>query len=271
MAVDGVGADTTCFRVGSSFGHTVRMGDLGVGRAEGFVGERHLARVDAAFADVTEAPRKVCLGAKALGIGEVGAGRIICEHTGLSGCEPHLQHDRVQRGWLVAIDLQRFEQVAQAQLQAGHARMRAGELVSEPKAACRLDIQQQPHRLGDAVSALGRFLRTFCLLFCLLCRFHVCQAIGRKAQMTLDADTGARAMAGLRRVFVGELTMEQYMVEYKYLDDIKTFDGDGGSGGKDAPKISWNAYVARFWLGKITSRGSNKSRSRNHQAGGGVT
>jgi hypothetical protein len=104
--------------------------------------------------------------------------------------------------------------------------------------------------LVDNVSALGRFLRTFCLLFCLLCRFHVGQAIGRKAQMTLDADTGVRAIAGLRGVFSGELTKEEYMAKYKYLDDIETFDGDGGRGSKNDLKISWNTYVERFWLSK---------------------
>jgi hypothetical protein len=117
---------------------------------------------------------------------EAGVRGVVGEYTGLAGREAQLQHHGVQRRGFVAGDLQRLEQVAEAELQPGHARMRRGQRVREAQPARALDVEEQADRLADAVRAFGRFER-------LGCRQHVLDRfdLGQVQQREPGADHGS--------------------------------------------------------------------------------
>src|SRR5690606_20447299 len=88
-------------------------------------------------------------------VAEVGMGAIAGEHAGLGGGQRQAEHHRVQVGRVVAADALRFEQVAQAELEAGHARVRGGDLGGVAQPARGFDVDQQA-RHGGAGCACDR-------------------------------------------------------------------------------------------------------------------
>ncbi len=82
--------------------------------------------MDAAFSDEAQLPGHLRLGQEAVAVGHVRKRTVAGEHLGFSG----RQAQREQRGMHVArltVDAVGRKQVAQPQLQSGHARVRAGQ------------------------------------------------------------------------------------------------------------------------------------------------
>lgn len=115
--------------------------------------------------------------------------------------------------------------------------------------------------LAQRGGSLSAYLERFCLLFCLLCRFHQWQALERKAAMCLDREAALAALDGFRRVLDRTITFAEYKEKYAYLEQVMTHDSEGGEavindgaktvakrGALKAPKIPWFQYLERYWL-----------------------
>ncbi len=108
------------------------------------MGQSHLAGVYAALAGETEALGHPRLGAIALDIGHIGKRAI---------------DGRMDVGRIAAGDAVWLEHIAQAQLQAGNARVGGGHRCGRAQRLRCFDIQQQPDRLVHAIGPLGPLQR----------------------------------------------------------------------------------------------------------------
>ena len=77
--------------------------------------------MDAALADEAEPARHVGLAPVAVGVGDVGEGRVVGEHAGLAGGEAQRKLHLLDRGGVAAVDAERLEQVGEAELEPGDA------------------------------------------------------------------------------------------------------------------------------------------------------
>ncbi|MNN13877.1 hypothetical protein D3C81_1269230 [compost metagenome] len=140
-------------------GHdTPGLVDHGFGHAEDVVGQRHLARMDAAFADEPQLLRHLRFGAETVGVGHVRPGAVAGEHTGFGGGHFHGKQGGVHVRRITGDAVGR-EKVAQSQLQAGHARMRGRQLGCQAQPARGFDVDQQADRAADAIGHFGLFQR----------------------------------------------------------------------------------------------------------------
>src|SRR5258708_2689852 len=129
-------------------------GDLVVGGTENLVGQGDLARVDASFTQVAEAFGGESLSAVTIGILDVPAGRVAGPDAGLAGGQADGELDLVDGRGVSAVDAERFEKIREAELQAGDARVGAGDLSGKPETAGRFDIGEDSDGPGQTALRL---------------------------------------------------------------------------------------------------------------------
>src|SRR5450830_1953090 len=117
------------------------MFDLFIGGAKDIVGQGDLTGVDATLAEKTKRASEFSLGVKTSFVADVGKGRVIREDTGFTGGQTQTEHRLGNRKRFASCDAERFEQVAQTQLQACHACIRASQFGGQTQYLGRLDIE----------------------------------------------------------------------------------------------------------------------------------
>jgi hypothetical protein len=123
--------------------------DLVAGWQESSIRGVDLTRMGAGFSGETQAPGGLRFAPEAIEIGNMGIGTV--EYV-----DPRLPHRKTQRHLyllhrcrVVSVDTQRFEQVAETQLQSGDARVSRGDLIRPAKSRRCLDVHQQSESLGS--------------------------------------------------------------------------------------------------------------------------
>ena len=148
------------FARGAPLHDALRALDFRLRRAKHLVRQRDLARMNAALADIAEPARHPGLGHITLRVVHVGEGPVVGEDARLCRRHAHCEHRGMHIGRVTAHDAQRLEKIPQAQLQAGHARVRLRHGSGLLQATRRLHVEHQPRGPGHAVGALGRLERS---------------------------------------------------------------------------------------------------------------
>ena len=158
--VDHLAVDRECGQAAGGGGargvqHALRVGQFGRVGAEGLVGQRHLARVDAALAPETETARHLRLLQVAGAVADIGKRAIVGEHARFGRGHAQAEHRGVHVGPVAARNPVRLEQVGEAELQTSHARIGAGDAARQRQAGRRLDIGEDADRPRHLIGRFG--------------------------------------------------------------------------------------------------------------------